>query len=163
MHTLTLIRHAKSSWENSQLPDLERPLGTRGLRDAPRIGGLLKNMKFSTDVCLLSPSRRTRKTLQLLGQDNPALLKVAQEDAKIYEADYTTLLALIKQQTQANLTIIGHNPGFTDLLNAISDSRIANLPTCGVAQVRFDMERWSDISQTRGILQLFVTPKSLSA
>jgi hypothetical protein len=38
MKTLFLIRHAKSSWDNTALPDKDRPLGDRGRRDAPKMG-----------------------------------------------------------------------------------------------------------------------------
>ncbi len=41
MKTLLILRHAKSSWEFTELPDHDRPLNNRGKRDAPRIGKTL--------------------------------------------------------------------------------------------------------------------------
>jgi phosphohistidine phosphatase len=38
MKTLFLIRHAKSSWDDTALPDKDRPLDDRGKRDAPKMG-----------------------------------------------------------------------------------------------------------------------------
>ena len=38
MKTLLLLRHAKSSWDNSELADYDRPLNGRGRRDAPHMG-----------------------------------------------------------------------------------------------------------------------------
>ncbi len=35
LKTLLLIRHAKSSWDDPELTDYERPLNERGKKDAP--------------------------------------------------------------------------------------------------------------------------------
>ncbi|MGA0231726.1 MAG: SixA phosphatase family protein [Saprospiraceae bacterium] len=43
MKEVLLIRHAKSSWEYPHLPDLERPLNQRGLRDAPFMASFLRS------------------------------------------------------------------------------------------------------------------------
>jgi phosphohistidine phosphatase len=43
MKTLLLLRHAKSSWKDTDLDDHDRPLNKRGKRDAPRMGQLLKD------------------------------------------------------------------------------------------------------------------------
>jgi hypothetical protein len=58
MKTLFLIRHAKSSWDDTALPDKDRPLGDRGRRDAPKMGKRLAKRDVKPDLILSSPARR---------------------------------------------------------------------------------------------------------
>ena len=50
MKSLLVLRHAKSSWNNTNLADFERPLKKRGKRDAPRMGALLKEEDIVPDL-----------------------------------------------------------------------------------------------------------------
>ena len=62
MKTLILVRHAKSSWDDSALPDKDRPLGDRGKRDAPKMGKRLAKRDVKPDLILSSPARRALTT-----------------------------------------------------------------------------------------------------
>jgi len=66
MLTLSLLRHAKSSWSNPSLPDEKRPLATRGVSDAPLMGRAMAERGIDPDVVLCSSARRTRDTLALV-------------------------------------------------------------------------------------------------
>lgn len=137
-HTLLLLRHAKSSWRDATLPDFDRPLSGRGVRDgthyAPRIAAALPH----PDLVLCSPSRRTRDTLSFL---IPALVdprRVRFEDG-LYEASAVELLDRIRATPPATntLLVIAHNPGLTALVNLLlGDDRgaVDNLPTFGCAR-----------------------------
>ncbi len=57
MKTPLLLRHAKSDWDNTGLPDFERPLSPRGRRDAPTIGKALKKREPLPDLNHCLPSR----------------------------------------------------------------------------------------------------------
>ena len=50
MKTLLLIRHAKSSWSDSSLPDFERPLNERGKHDAPIMAKRIKDKKIKISL-----------------------------------------------------------------------------------------------------------------
>ena len=60
---LIIMRHAKSSWTDSNLNDHDRPLNPRGRKDAPRIYQALMEMDWLPDTVFLSSSKRTTETL----------------------------------------------------------------------------------------------------
>ena len=66
MLTLSLLRHAKSSWKNPTLADRDRPLATRGETDAPVMGKAMAERGIDPDLVLCSSARRTRDTLALV-------------------------------------------------------------------------------------------------
>nr|NIL98123.1 hypothetical protein [Planctomycetales bacterium]NIP70269.1 hypothetical protein [Planctomycetales bacterium] len=68
MKTLLLLRHAKSSWDDSALDDHDRPLNKRGKRDAPRMGQLLVQQDLVPDCILTSTARRARKTAEAVAK-----------------------------------------------------------------------------------------------
>ena len=161
--TITLIRHAKSSWSDPNLPDKFRPLNKRGQRDLPKIGKLLQALEFSPDLLLCSTAKRALETLEGL----KPYISIAENNIRfeetLYEADVDHLLAEIKQRSDevGHLTIIGHNPGLNDLINLLCGIQIGNLPTLGIAQLRFDSVHWTDIPLQQCSLQLLLTPKAL--
>ncbi len=68
MKTLFLIRHAKSSWDDTALPDKERPLNDRGLRDAPKMGERLAKRDVKPDLILSSPAVRALRTAEIIAK-----------------------------------------------------------------------------------------------
>ena len=64
--TLYLLRHAKSSWEDSTMLDINRPLNDRGFTDAPNMGKRLHKMGISPEIIIASPSKRTTQTIELV-------------------------------------------------------------------------------------------------
>ncbi|MCB9354861.1 MAG: histidine phosphatase family protein [Lewinellaceae bacterium] len=62
MRTLFLIRHAKSSWDNPGLRDINRPLNDRGMHDAPRMAQLLAGIGPPPDLIVSSPAKRAFTT-----------------------------------------------------------------------------------------------------
>ena len=63
---LWLLRHAKSSWSDPALPDIDRPLNNRGRNAAVTVSKFLNQLGFTADLALCSPSRRTQTTLNIL-------------------------------------------------------------------------------------------------
>jgi phosphohistidine phosphatase len=68
MKTILLLRHAKSSWEDPDLPDYDRPLNKRGKNDAPRMGKLLKDKDIIPDLIISSTAARAKKTAELVAK-----------------------------------------------------------------------------------------------
>src|SRR5215831_15132963 len=66
MLTLSLLRHAKSSWDDPALEDFDRPLAKRGQTAAPRMGAYMQANGLMPDLVLCSPAVRARQTLDLL-------------------------------------------------------------------------------------------------
>lgn len=158
--TLYLIRHAKSDWGNDTLKDIDRPLNTRGYDDAYRCGLSLKKKSIKPDLILCSPSVRTYSTALILAKELEYPLSCIQTNENIYEADENTLLEIIHAIPEKLNTVlfIGHNPGFTNLFNSISDSFVDNLPTCALMAIEWE-NKWEEIAKKNGRLLFHEFPK----
>ncbi len=117
MKTLYLLRHAKSSWNDSSLRDFDRPLNDRGRADAPVIGKHLASEDLGDPLLICSPALRTRETAQLVLL-NANLHVDPRFDERIYEASLRDLLQVVSETDDARetLILIGHNPGLEELL-----------------------------------------------
>jgi len=62
MKTLLIVRHAKSSWDNAALNDIDRPLNLRGKHDAPVMAKRLIRAGVKIDLFVSSPAKRARHT-----------------------------------------------------------------------------------------------------
>lgn len=172
MRTLLLFRHAKSSWDDPELTDHERPLTKRGTRDAVRMGEYIREAGLVPDLVLCSGAVRARATLALtLTALDGAVGEVLHDDA-LYLAEPTQILKRLAQVDVARnpVMIVGHNPGLHALALALvhaGETRALaqlaqNFPTAGLAVIDFETQSWSDISAATGSLRTFVSPKRLS-
>lgn len=112
---LLLMRHAKSSWDHEDLSDHERPLNKRGIRASRDIGGVLRAKKLVPDYVWSSDSRRTRETFDLAFPDSEIIPKWL---GGFYHATANQVLYLCAEQgePEGTLMLLGHNPGWEDLL-----------------------------------------------
>lgn len=162
MKNLFLIRHAKSSWENLNLKDFDRPLNNRGHRDAEDMANRLKNQNITFDKILSSPANRAQTTAKYFLN----ILEIEEKKfdlvADIYDAYESDILKLIQNTSSSvnNLAIFGHNPTFTILANEFADQYIMNVPTCGIISLSFDTELWSDFIEAPRKLLFFDFPKN---
>ena len=161
MKTLYLVRHAKSSWDNSNLSDHARPLNDRGERDAPQMGKRLRKRKPQPALIITSSAVRVETTATLLAEAigyPPSDITI---DERLYGAEPKDVISIISELDNAIdcAMLVGHNPTFTDLINALSGSQIDNVPTCGMAALKFPTNTWSTIGQTQGELLDFDYPK----
>ncbi len=161
MKQLTLLRHAKSCWDN-ELPDFERPLNKRGLRNAPDMAERLKARKCLPDIALVSPAKRARETaciiLPTMGLEDDQI----RLDERIYEAGSGLLFNLIRETDDGfkHLLLIGHNPGFTDLWNFLAREKVRNIPTCGVFSLNFSrLKSWDELEPVSGKTVFMDYPK----
>ena len=157
---LLLIRHAKSSWTDSSLADFERPLNSRGKRDAPFMGELLNKKNIYPDLIMTSYAERSKRTAQIiagkLGYSDEKILI----DERLYEANYKDILDVIRE-TKNNIKVLfvfGHNPGLTTLHNFLCESYIDNIPTCGITEYEIG-EEWKNLSAKSVKLLSFEYPK----
>jgi phosphohistidine phosphatase len=162
MKTLYLLRHAKSSWGNPELDDLDRPLNKRGKRDAPEMGRRLRRRGVSPDLLLSSPAVRALVTARVIaGKIGYPVSEIA-TDERIYLASPGLLLEILREQGDqvGSLMIFGHNPGFTQLTSLLGGERIANVPTCGFVEIELAGTTWRDADPGTGRLVLFDFPKN---
>jgi phosphohistidine phosphatase len=160
MKTIYLIRHAKSSWKNPNLPDFERPLNKRGKKDALFIGGLLKRKNIYPDLILSSPAVRTKDTaIEIADSIGFTQNKIIFKN-ELYEATVRTLISIIKEidERYNSVMLFAHNPGLTNLNNYISNKFIENIPTCGLVALGSEIE-WSKTDNETFKFLYFEYPK----
>ncbi|HUO81396.1 MAG TPA: histidine phosphatase family protein [Gammaproteobacteria bacterium] len=159
---LSLLRHAKSSRDNPDLDDFDRPLASRGLRDAPEMGKRLAARGVRPDLIVTSSARRALQTARLVSHEIGVPSRKLRHDDRIYMASVPALVSIIRGLDDAltHVMLVGHNPGFTDLVERISDGDIDNVPTCGYVEIEFDHARWKDAGKGSGRLVHFNFPKN---
>ena len=86
MKTLTIVRHAKSSWTDLNSSDFDRVLNARGERDAPRMGATLKERFGSIERIVSSPAIRAITTANIMATALDYPTDQIQQEASIYEA-----------------------------------------------------------------------------
>ncbi|HEY9323650.1 MAG TPA: histidine phosphatase family protein [Agromyces sp.] len=159
MKTLLLVRHAKSSWGDQTLPDHERPLNHRGRRDAPRVGARLRERGVVPDVIVTSTAVRARSTAEILAQALDLGSGRIVEDDRLYGATADGLLDIIRalDDESTSVMLVGHNPEIGELASRLSDE-IAEMPTCAVAEFRFDVADWAEVGAIAPVEVLFEAP-----
>jgi phosphohistidine phosphatase len=144
--TLTLVRHAKSSWKHPELPDRLRPLNRRGQQDAPAMGKRLAGREVEPDLIISSPATRALTTAEAIAQEIGTPAEEIRADERLYDADASELLEVVQglDDNLNHVMLVGHNPSLTDLANALGCD-IGNIPTCGVIELGFDGDSWTAI------------------
>jgi phosphohistidine phosphatase len=158
-----LLRHAKSSWDDADLPDRDRPLAKRGERDAPRIAKRLREHLGGPTLIVTSPARRALRTARLVALELDIAAEALAIEAELYLAAPAEIVAVAARQTDEHraVMLVGHNPGFTELASRLTpDLAIDNLPTAGVVVVDFAIDRWASLPDARGELAYFDYPKN---
>jgi phosphohistidine phosphatase len=171
VRTLSLLRHAKSSWADAGLDDFDRPLNARGENAAPRMGEFMARNGIVPELILCSSAARTRQTLDLVLPRLPGNPKVVLEDA-LYLASEGALLARIRKVSAAvrHAMLIGHDPGMHALACALAgsgrrrelDALAEKFPTAALAVIAFSARAWPQVKRGAGRLELFMTPKRLA-
>lgn len=161
MKTIYLLRHAKSSWKDESLSDIERPLNGRGKRASETMGAFLKREKVMVDLVLSSSAVRARQTTdRFLAAAN--ISTDVRFDERMYEAEVQRLLEIVKQieNTKNSVLLVGHNPGFEEFLEWLTGT-IDTMPTATLAKVVLKASSWSGVCEKVGTLEWIVKPKQL--
>jgi phosphohistidine phosphatase len=170
MTILTVLRHAKSSWDQHGLDDFDRPLNDRGRKATRRVGRELKHRRIRFDQVIASPAVRVRETLEELTKGYDQTLDV-RFDERVYAADVETLLDIVQgvpEEVHAPL-LVGHNPGLQELLleltrddeSGLRRKLAAKFPTAAVAVVTFPAGRWEEVSPGTGEIRELILPREL--
>lgn len=164
MKTLTMVRHAKSSWKDTGLRDRERPLNKRGKRDAPEMGRRIHEAGVRPSLILSSPAVRAWKTAKAIADAVSYPREFLQKEEALYLASVDRILDVIVAQDNRfnNILIVGHNPGFTEFANFLVPGLTHNLPTAGVVSVDIDQDDWSLYERPAARLVLHDWPKKHS-
>ena len=159
--TLYIVRHAKSSWNDTKLKDWERPLLKIGIERANKISKILKRKKIHPDKIISSHAFRALNTAVIFSLALDYSVDDIEIRYDIYGKKPSNILNLIKKQDDSvsSLMIFGHNPVFTDLYNLLTGGKIENLSTSAVACIRFEIDRWNKIQTKKGKSMFIETGK----
>jgi len=171
MKTLTLLRHAKSGWDDPVSRDFDRPLNARGKRGASIIGEHMRAGSHRFDYVVSSPAVRCVDTLDAIWEGYGQILH-PKWDRRIYLASAATLLDVVQElpESARHVLLCGHNPGLEDLALMLVPDRKEDLlrseleekfPTGTLAELQFPLEKWADIRVGSGILARFIRPRDL--
>jgi phosphohistidine phosphatase len=158
--TLFLVRHAKSSRDEPELLDKDRPLNDRGKRDAPNMGKRLAKRDVAPDLILSSPAKRALETARIIAKKLDYKLADIVVDERLYATGSNDLLDVIRKLGAKPKTVMlfGHNPELTELAHRLS-TKITRLPTCAVAEFKFDAKSWSATGKDKPESVALHTPK----
>ena len=162
MKTLLIVRHAKSSWDNASLSDIDRPLNDSGKRYAPVIAVRLIKTGVSIDLFVSSTAKRARHTAEIFlhefGRKEKELVILQQ----LYHAqvqDFKEVEAGLDDRYDSAI-LFSHNPGITAFANVLTTVRLDNMPTCSIFAVTSQAENWREFLSAGTSFWFFDYPKS---
>ena len=170
MKTRTLLRDAKSGWDDPVQRDFDRPLNPKGRRAAVTVGRHLRREGFGFDHVVASPALRVQQTLDEIASGYGRALAPSW-DRRIYLASAATLIDLVRElpDTAGTALLVGHNPGLEDLVLLLvpdagggpRDAVEEKYPTASVAELTFAVDRWAEVAEGGATLSRFVRPRDL--
>ncbi len=157
------MRHAKSSWSDSSQKDFDRPLNSRGERDAPEMGNYLSGLGIRPDYVISSPARRARQTVLLLteslGFDES---EIHWNEDLYYSGAEAYLKALRNVPDRADTALIaGHNPSVEEVISHLSGRRGLVVTTANIACFEITVDAWSNLEKDVCDFKWLVTPKTI--
>ena len=160
--TLLLIRHAKSDWGDPSLSDFERPLNGRGKSDAPVMAHRLLDKNIFIDVFISSPATRAKKTAGIFAKEYKRDKDEIIFRDELYGAPENVFYDVIitADNKFKSIAIFSHNPGLTDFANLLTDTRIDNIPTCGIFAIKADCDKWKNFKEADKKFWFFDYPKN---
>ncbi|MEQ1605167.1 MAG: histidine phosphatase family protein [Pyrinomonadaceae bacterium] len=162
MKTLYVLRHAKSSWADTEMSDFERPLTERGQNAAAFMGEFMAKKDYAPYLILSSPAVRARSTAEIVKKSGNMDAEIRFEH-RIYEASPQTLRLAISDIDDAypSALVVGHNPGIEGLIRFLT-GRLESIPTAALSVIDLDVDAWAYIDEGRGTLKQIYRPKEMS-
>lgn len=172
MKKLSLLRHAKSGWDDPVARDFDRPLNERGRRAAEAIGVHARRHGLDVDAIVASPAVRVVETLDVFiptaGLDDVE----PHWDRRIYLASSVSLIDCLRDcpAESTHVLMAGHNPGMEDLIldlvpddgsSPLRDEVEIKFPTAALATIELDIDNWSEVDGRCGRLVHFCRPRDL--
>ena len=166
MKYIFLLRHAKSSWDDLNLRDFDRPLSKRGFQDAPKMGKFLRKISYRPEYIVSSPAERARQTtlLCLEGMKKDESL-VTWDHGLYFETVASYFKAIHKTPTnRESIMLVGHNPLIEETVGVLSGgkhSTVFRVPTAGLVCLESYAIRWDEINPGTCQVKWMMIPKIL--
>jgi phosphohistidine phosphatase len=160
MKNLIVIRHAKSSWD-APLKDSDRPLDSRGIKDAHLVATEALSFLPKTFLVFSSTAKRASETAIIFTQNFLYPIENIVFKEELYTFDGNNLERIVKSfdNKYDNVILFGHNEAITNFVNKFGDIFIENVPTSGLVSLKFDSDSWQFIDKGKTIKAIF--PKDL--
>ena len=157
---LHVVRHAKSSWENDGIADIDRTLKPKGIRNAYETARKLKLINHVPDMIVSSPADRALHTAVIFARVFEYPLINMQINDILYEFSKDLILDFIRDfdDSKNSLMIFGHNPDITNLVNYFIRKAVTEIPTSGVTTLMFSCDSWKNIAPENMDKHLFYFP-----
>lgn len=171
MKTLTLLRHAKSGWDDPVARDFDRGLNARGLKGAKLIGHHMRDLGLVFDHVVSSSAVRCVDTLDGLWEGYGRILHPVW-DRRVYLASGATLLDVVHDipDSAERVMMCGHNPGLEDLIlllvpdsgaEPLRDTVEEKFPTGSFAELQIDVDHWGDVKAGAAHFVRLIRPRDL--
>ena len=161
---LMIMRHAKSSWDDTSLKDFDRPLNDRGNRDAPRMGRYLKELDLIPDFVVSSPALRAHQTITHVAKVTGLDQRSIQWNADLYFQGADAYITSVKSAPDdASIVLIaGHNPTVEQVVSVLSTgSSVRSMTTANIVCFDVSSGSWSDLATDNCKFKWHVGPKDL--
>ncbi len=166
MKKIHLLRHAKSSWEDALLADIDRPLHERGRKTCGFMARHIADAGCCFAQIFCSPAVRAQETIGLLSSALPEAALEWQTAEQLYTFESAAIWDWCRSLSESirEPLLVGHNPALTDFCNQLSGSAVKNIPTCGYAQLAVTKEcPWAVLAEGAAELALLLRPKRLDS
>ncbi len=159
---LLLVRHAKSDWDNTKLSDFDRPLNSRGEKNAPEMAKRLTKKGLIPQQIVSSPAVRAISTARYFAKELGLEKSEIVKEPEIYEALTSTLMDVINNldNSYSFTALFGHNPGITSVVSNLCNKDLYNIPTCGMVLIQFPFDDWAMVSAGTGEMIFYDYPKN---
>ena len=162
MKQIYVLRHAKSSWNNINLSDFDRPLSKRGISDAVKLGKYISYNNIRVSLVICSNAERTKNTFDLIANDLNFSTKKAIYTDNLYFGEHNKIIEFIKNldDKYQSILIIGHNPTLHALIEKLTNELIEKFATCNLANIT-SKNSWKDTSFGSCELKSLIKPKEI--
>ena len=162
MKIILLLRHGKSDWAASYNNDRDRPLSSRGIKAAKKIGNYISQIEQTPQLVISSNAKRAKETA-ILAINSGKWGSTLSFNKKIYEASTKDLLEIIHVVDKKinNICLVGHEPTFSSFLSSSTGSNWIKFPTCTLAKIEFNSKTWNEIKFGDGVLKWIIKPKKI--
>ena len=158
-----IMRHAKSSWVESDLPDVVRPLNPRGKRASNLMGDHLAKLHLQPDLVISSPATRAFHTAINISQKIGYRIKQIDVRPAIYFEGDSAYINAIKtlDESVESVFLFGHEPDCSEVCEYLSGEDIVKFPTGACFGMELEIHSWQDITALSGKKEFFLLPREL--
>ncbi|MEN8040857.1 MAG: histidine phosphatase family protein [Actinomycetota bacterium] len=163
MMNLMLMRHGKSDWDAGASDDHSRPLASRGVSAAERMGEVVRELGLIPGLVVSSTAKRARSTAELAritgGWDSRLILDDALYGASVSE----TLGAAMRHAADCDrIMLVGHQPTWSMTVRQLTGAHVA-MRTATIADIELSMTDWKQLSEAPGTLVSLLQPRHFMA